>query len=108
LAHREVLDQQTEQICEDREKLMMALEAVEGIKTYPSRANFILFCVNKEGAASTGEKSASEVFESLKTQGVLIKNLSPAGGVLQDCLRVTVGSPKQNEAFLSALMNSLD
>ncbi|MCK4585835.1 MAG: histidinol-phosphate transaminase, partial [Gammaproteobacteria bacterium] len=46
LAHREVLDQQTEQICEDLEKLMVALEAIQGIKPYPSRANFILFRVN--------------------------------------------------------------
>ncbi len=102
LAHRGVLDQQTQQICEDREKLMVALEAMGGIKPLPSRANFILFGVNKAGVTATG------VFESLKAQGVLIKNLSPAGGVLQDCLRVTVGSPEQNEAFLSALINSLD
>ncbi len=103
LAHREVLDQQTRQICEDREKLMAALEAIAGIKPYPSRANFILFHVNKGGA-----NDATEVFESLKAQGVLIKNLSPVGGVLQDCLRVTVGSPKQNEAFLSALLTALE
>ena len=102
LAHREVLDQQTQQICVDREKLMVALEAIQGIKPFPSQANFILFRVNKGGVTAT------EVFESLKAQGVLIKNLSPAGGILQDCLRVTVGSPEQNEAFLSALMNSLD
>ncbi len=109
LAHREVLDQQTQQICVDREKLLEAMESIKGIKTFPSRANFILFRVNK-GAAVVGKKSAanaSGVFESLKAQGVLIKNLSPGGGVLQDCLRVTVGSPEQNEAFLSALENSL-
>jgi histidinol-phosphate aminotransferase len=104
LAHRGVLDQQTQQICEDREKLMLALEAIQGIKPFPSRANFILFRVNK------GEKNATnadEVFESLKAQGVLIKNLSPTGGVLQDCLRVTVGSPEQNNAFLSVLKDAL-
>ncbi len=101
LAHREVLDQQTQQICEDREKLMLALEAIQGIRPFPSRANFILFRVNK------GEKNATEVFESLKAQGVLIKNLSPSGGVLQDCLRVTVGSPAQNETFLSTLKDAL-
>jgi len=103
LAHREVLDKQTRQICEDREKLMVALEAIQDVRPYPSRANFILFHVNKGGA-----NDATEVFESLKAQGVLIKNLSPAGGVLQDCLRVTVGSPEQNEAFLSALMTALE
>jgi histidinol-phosphate aminotransferase len=102
LAHREVLDQQTQHICVDREKLLEALGLIKGIKTYPSRANFILFRVNEGGV-----NDASEIFESLKAQGVLIKNLSTMGGALQNCLRVTVGSPEQNEAFLSALESSL-
>lgn len=80
---------------------MQALQDMGGITPFPSQANFILFRVNK------GEKSATEVFESLKAQGVLIKNLSPAGGVLQDCLRVTVGMAEENTAFLSALMHTL-
>ena len=101
LTHLEVLDQQTQQICRDREKLMKALGAMKGIKPFPSRANFILFRVTV-----AGEKSAIEVFQSLKAQGVLIKNLSIMGGVLQDCLRVTVGSPEENETFLSALKDA--
>ena len=103
LANREILDQQTRQICVDREKLMQDLEAIKGIRPFPSRANFILFRVTV-----TGGKNATEVFESLKTQGVLIKNLSAAGDLLQDCLRVTVGRPEENEAFLSALKKALD
>jgi histidinol-phosphate aminotransferase len=106
LAHREVLDQQTQQICVDREKLMEALGEIQGIKPYPSRANFILFGVNKAGV-NKEEMTATGVFEFLKARGVLIKNLSTAGGVLQGCLRVTVGSPEQNEAFLSALKDEL-
>jgi histidinol-phosphate aminotransferase len=43
----------------------------------------------------------------LKAQGVLIKNLSPQGGLLADCLRVTVGTPEENTAFLQALGQSL-
>jgi histidinol-phosphate aminotransferase len=93
LAHREVLDQQTRQICADRRVMMQALLDMEGVTPFTSRANFILFRV----------AGASEVFASLKEQGVLIKNLSPAGGLLQDCLRVTVGSPEENGQFLAAL-----
>ena len=48
------------------------------------------------------------MFDALRVQGVLIKNLSPAGGRLQDCLRVTVGTPQENAAFLAALQHSLD
>ena len=103
LANREILDRQTRKICIDREKLMQDLEAIKGICPFSSRANFILFRVSV-----TGGKNATEVFGSLKAQGVLIKNLSAAGGLLQDCLRVTVGMPEENEAFLSALKNALD
>jgi histidinol-phosphate aminotransferase len=34
---------------------------------------------------------------------VLIKNLNPSGGMLTGCLRVTVGTPEENIAFLKAL-----
>jgi histidinol-phosphate aminotransferase len=97
LKHRAVLDGQTEQICRDREKLLAALSALEGVQAYPSRANFILFRL----------ANASEVFAALKAQGVLIKNLSPAGGMLADCLRVTVGTAAENAAFLEALTAAL-
>ena len=93
LKNRAMLDRQTRQICEDREILMKALQDREGIEVYPSKANFILFRVNE----------ATEIFESLKSQGVLIKNLTRAGGALADCLRVTVGTPEENNTFLSAL-----
>jgi histidinol-phosphate aminotransferase len=69
------------------------------IKAYPSSANFILF--------KTLQHSANEVFAALKTQGILIKNLSPQGGLLHNCLRVTIGKPEENQAFLTALEISL-
>jgi histidinol-phosphate aminotransferase len=107
ISHREVLDQQTQQICADREKLLLDLGAIKGITTFPSRANFILFRVNKEGVTPDEKKDARGLFDALKARGVLIKNLSTVGGVLQNCLRVTVGSPEQNQAFLSALKDEL-
>lgn len=97
LDNYEMLDQQTRQICADREELLQSLNKLEGLEVFPSQANFILFRV-------TG---ATNVFESLKEQGVLIKNLSPSGGALQDCLRVTVGTADENKAFLAALVNAL-
>lgn len=99
LEHKTILDEQTEQIRRDRAQLFMALAAIEGIAPFPSEANFILF------RAPSGRAGA--VFESLKSQGVLIKNLSTAGERLQDCLRVTVGTPEENTAFLAALRNAL-
>ncbi len=100
LQHQSVLDAQTATICKNRALLFTALSEIPGLQVYPSQANFILFRTRK------GEASA--IFAKLKTAGVLIKNLSPVGGALSDCLRVTVGMPEENSAFLKALGQALE
>lgn len=95
LRHRDILEEQARQIRADREYLFNKLQEFTNFTVYPSAANFILFRV------PTGRATA--IFEALKTQGVLIKNMHNAGGTLLDCLRVTVGTPVENKAFLNAL-----
>jgi histidinol-phosphate aminotransferase len=95
LSHHQVLEEQAAAIRRDRAVLMRALAVLPGVTAYPSEANFILFRV----PAGQGDR----VFEGLKAKGVLIKNLSPQGGPLTDCLRVTVGRPEENQRFLEAL-----
>ena len=99
LANHAMLDTQTEQIKKDREILYQSLCNIDELTVYPSQANFILF--------KTPNGQANQIFDGLKTEGVLIKNLDPAGGMLKDCLRVTVGMPEENQAFLEALQSSL-
>jgi histidinol-phosphate aminotransferase len=99
LRHADVLDAQAAELRAARSELFAALNALDGIEAYPSAANFILFRV-PAGQAAT-------IFESLKAQNVLIKNMHPAGGMLEDCLRVTVSTPEENTAFLAALKASL-
>lgn len=94
-----VLDAQTAQICAERRTLFAALSAIADVQVYPSRANFLLF--------RTPADLATPIFEGLKAEGVLIKNLHTAGGALTDCLRVTVGTAQENAAFLSALRTVL-
>lgn len=98
LGRREVLDAQIERICTDRDGLFEELAAIPGIRAWPSRANFILF--------RSERKPAKEVFDRLRTGGVLVKNLDAQGGALRDCLRVTVGAPAENAAFLDVLRRS--
>jgi histidinol-phosphate aminotransferase len=100
LNNQQFLLEQTQSICEQRSEVITALKALNNVETYPSAANFILF--------RTLGKPADQVFASLKQQGVLIKNLSPQGGLLSNCLRVTVGKPEENQAFLDALRIALD
>ncbi len=95
----EFLEWQTQTICQQRNLLLEQLYQLDKITAYPSAANFILFKCN--------HKSANTVFHSLKQQGILIKNLSPQGGMLTDCLRVTIGAEDENKAFMKALKTSL-
>lgn len=97
LNNHALFEQQTQQICSDRTLLLNQLNNLPGITAYPSAANFILF--------RTTENQANQIFESLKEHGILIKNLSPQGGLLTDCLRVTIGKPEENQAFIQALMD---
>jgi histidinol-phosphate aminotransferase len=91
-----LLDAQAAQIRADREALFRELAAIPGIHAWPSRANFILFRAEK--------KPALDVFQALLAAKVLIKNLD---GMIPGCLRVTVGTPEENSAFLAALKRAL-
>lgn len=98
LQHYEDLLKQTAAIKTERSKLLSELSGLSGITTFPSEANFILFRI----------KRASEVYALLKQKGVLIKNLDGAHPLLKDCLRVTVGTPHENDQFYHALLQVLE
>ena len=95
LAHQEVFDRQTAILREEREIMFKQLNTLPALSALPSAANFILF--------KTPKNQATEIFSGLKKQGILIKNLSPQGGLLTDCLRVTIGKPEENQLFIRAL-----
>ena len=99
LKNRNLFEQQTQQICMDRALVLKQLNELSGITAYPSSANFILF--------KTEKNQATPMFEHLKSEGILIKNLSPQGGLLTDCLRVTIGKPEENNLFIHALAKML-
>src|SRR5438445_5072687 len=67
-----------------------------GLETIPSCANFVTFRVSR----------ARTVYERLLRRGVIVRPL--AGYEMPDHLRVTVGTPKENEKFLKALTAALD
>lgn len=100
LTNKALFDQQTQRICTDRTRVFNQLNNMDGITAYSSSANFILF--------KTPENQADSIYNAIKQQGVLIKNLNPQGGQLKDCLRVTIGTANENDAFIAALKNSLE
>jgi histidinol-phosphate aminotransferase len=97
LRRPDVLERQAAAICDARARLLAGLQALPGVRAFPSHANFILFRAPR----------ADMVFAGLKARGVLIKNLNGSHPALSDCLRVTVGTAEENERFLSALQQSL-
>lgn len=90
-----VLEQQAGQIRNDRSLVFEALSNIEGVKAWPSEANFILFRVSGKGA--------EHVHSELLKHKVLIKKLHGAHPLLENCLRVTIGTKEENEIFLSKL-----
>ena len=97
LAHKTVFTEQARLIRENRGSLLAGLQGIPGLTVYPSEANFILFRAPPDSAAA--------VFDGLQAAGVLIKKLDGSAAALTDCLRVTVGQPEENAAFLHALEN---
>ncbi|MFZ5509923.1 MAG: histidinol-phosphate transaminase [Pseudomonadota bacterium] len=92
-----VLAHQAEAIVAERARLLAALQALPPVTAFPSAANFILFRI----------PGAQRVCERLKERRILVKNLHGSHPRLDNCLRVTVGTPEENRAFLDALKLSL-
>jgi histidinol-phosphate aminotransferase len=95
LRHRTVLDEQTAAIRAERTRLFVTLAGLDGLRPYPSDANFIL--------VRTHPGRAEGIFQGLLDHGVLIKKLDGTHPLLADCLRITVGTPAENTALLEAL-----
>ncbi len=95
LAHQDLFAAQAAAIRAERERLFTALAALPGLTPYPSQANFILL--------RTPVGQARPLFEGLRQSGILIKDLSANGGLLTDCLRITVGTPQENDLLLATL-----
>jgi histidinol-phosphate aminotransferase len=93
--------QQIKWVVNEREWLMKNLKQIDGVNPYPSDANFILFKVTKANLTS------AIVTERMENRKVLVKDRGHLP-LLENCIRVTVGTRNMNEAFLSALKDSLE
>ena len=94
---RAVFETTINEVIRNRDRLLEALTAMDGVEAFPSEANFILLRV----------ANASAVWRDLLHEhSVLIRDLSRGEG-LTDCLRVTVGTEAENARFLSGLADVL-
>jgi histidinol-phosphate aminotransferase len=94
LEEHDLLQERVGRLVEERERLLERLADVPGVRPWPSKANFLLV----ELLAA----SPRAVFEALHRRGVLVRDVS-SYPMLSRCLRVSVGTPDENDTFLHAL-----
>ena len=97
LQHPEKMEEQVAIILREKEKLRRSLKKMPGVeKVFPSDANFLLIRI----------KNATSIYKKLIDSGIVVRNRS---GMLHcvSCLRITVGTPEENEKLLFELENIL-
>lgn len=84
---------QVEAMQRERERLFSELERIKGLSPVPSAANF--FTVRTS-------VPPQDLFKELCARGILIRDVSKAP-MLSECVRISVGTPAENDALLAAL-----
>ena len=93
LDHVAEMDERVKLIVAERERLVEELGALP-LDVFPSGANFVLFRPRSMGG--------HDVWQALVDRGVLVRDCS-RWPRLDGCLRVTVGTPDEDDRFLDAL-----
>lgn len=78
----------------ERARLLAALVRVRAVEAFPSETNFVLFRLRDGDAPGAHARFLAE--------GVLVRDISIWPGCA-GCLRVSVGTPAENDAFIAAL-----
>lgn len=97
LEHEDEFARQAKVLRSERSRLIAALSAMPGVTPYPSEANMIL----------TRVPDAAKLFAAMKERKVLVKNVSKMHPLLDSCLRLTVGTPEENDQMIEAMKASL-
>lgn len=97
LDHVGEMEQRVAQLVEERGRLVAGLTDLP-VEVWPSSANFVLF----RPTTAAGD----DVWQSLLDESVLVRNCSSWPG-LDNCLRVTIGTPDEDDRFLAALRKAL-
>ena len=82
-----------------REKLKRELQKI-GFKVYPSQANFLLVEID-----SSEMLPAESIYTFLKSRGIFVRYFDTER--LNNKLRISIGTPKQNDKLVSELINLL-
>jgi histidinol-phosphate aminotransferase len=97
LDYRPEMEARVASLVEERGRLMAALSDLD-VDVWPSGANFVLF--------RPRQRAGNDVWQALVDRSVLIRNCASWPG-LEGCLRVTLGTPAEDDRFLEALQEAL-
>lgn len=97
LRHAAVFDDQAARIRAERSELADRLADLPNVRVFPSEANFLLVRV----------PDAVRTNEMLKSRRILVRSFHGAHPLLANCLRLTVGTPGENEMLLAALQEAV-
>lgn len=97
LAHVDEMNERVSRLVEERGRLVSRLSELD-VDVWPSGANFVLF--------RPRSVDGGEVWQRLVDRSVLVRNCS-SWPRLEGCLRVTIGTPGEDDLFLSALEEAL-
>ena len=95
------IDARCRDVVAERARVAAALAALPGVRVFPSEANLVMFRV---GDGRDGR--ATRTWKALAERGVLVRRLDRPGQ-LAGCLRVTPGTPEENDLFLAELPAAL-
>ncbi|MDO5639315.1 MAG: histidinol-phosphate transaminase [Neisseria sp.] len=93
LEHADKIAATTAKLKAERERMFAALAQTGRLKAFASEANFITVRV----------PDALELFETLKQNKILVKKMHGVHPLLEQCVRITVGAPEQNDAVLAVI-----
>ena len=89
------IDGQIAEIVSERERVAEALRTLSAVrKVYPSQANFLLARFDDPRG----------VYERLIGEGIIVRDRSRVAGC-EGCLRITIGTPAQNDRLIETLKN---
>ena len=93
MEHASELQEAVDAIVDERERMISLLQALPGVKPWPSAGNFVL--------VQFAPGKAEEIFQSLAKRGIFVRKFG--GERLRDCFRISVGTPKQTNALIAAM-----
>ncbi len=95
IKNKKIINAHIKLILKERKRLFNELSNIKGIEPFPSESNFILFKV----------PYADSVYQKLIELDVLVRYM---GNTIKNTLRVTVGTPEENDIFIDSMKKAVE